>query len=479
MNQAGEYVCRQRKGYSSRSNPCLVITVSPRATAVIFLAIALLLAVPTPVEAQTAAKLVGNLDQGEDDSRLTDHQTFQKFTTGDNADSYELTSVEIKTDPGGFTFIFSAAVYTIDSNGYPDAVHASLTAPPSDTDSSFAPGIQVFTAEAGAALAANETYAVVITPREITIPDAETLQAIYPHIDPTKHNLEGLYKQAHRSIQLDVTGSRDENPAMSGWSIANGYEFWYPYDSAWHTSYGTSLRIAINGYAVGAGSDHSPPPPQNPPPPTQDPPPTGAISEAPQYLRTIPGDSEVTLTWDAPFYNGGAEITGYAYRLKESGETFGVGDTGTWQDIPGGGSARRYTVTGLTNGTEYTFEVRAKNVHGGGIAARAIARLPASAGSRPVSTENEEIPDEIALMGNYPNPFNPETAIIYALPQAGEVRLAVYDLLGHELAVLVDGLQPAGRHTVRFDANDLPNGPYAYRLQAGTKVLTRTMMLVK
>ena len=187
----------------------------------------------------------------------------------------------------------------------------------------------------------------------------------------------------------------------------------------------------------------------------------------------------MTLTWDAPFYNGGSEITGYAYRLKESGEIFGVGDTGTWQDIPGGGSARRYTVTGLTNGTEYTFEVRAKNVHGGGIAARAIARLPASAGSLPVSTESEKIPHEVALMGNYPNPFNPGTEISYALPQAGKVRLAVYDLLGHELAVLVNGLQPAGRHTVRFDANDLPNGLYAYRLQAGTNILTRTMMLVK
>ncbi|MXW64460.1 MAG: T9SS type A sorting domain-containing protein, partial [Bacteroidetes bacterium SB0662_bin_6] len=174
-----------------------------------------------------------------------------------------------------------------------------------------------------------------------------------------------------------------------------------------------------------------------------------------------------------------SEITGYAYRLKENGEAFGIEDLAAWLDIPDGASVRSYTVTGLTNGTEYKFELRAENEHGGGIPAKAIARLPASAGSRPVSTEDEEMPDEVALMGNYPNPFNPETAISYALPQAGEVRLAVYDLLGHELAVLVDGLQPAGRHTVRFDANDLPNGPYAYRLQAGTKVLTRTMMLVK
>ena len=82
-------------------------------------------------------------------------------------------------------------------------------------------------------------------------------------------------------------------------------------------------------------------------------------------------------------------------------------------------------------------------------------------------------------MANYPNPFNPETTIGYMLPQVSEVRLVVYDLLGHEMVVLVDGLQPAGRHTVRFVASDLPSDSYVYRLQAGNKVITRSMMLVK
>ena len=82
-------------------------------------------------------------------------------------------------------------------------------------------------------------------------------------------------------------------------------------------------------------------------------------------------------------------------------------------------------------------------------------------------------------MGNYPNPFNPETTIDYELPQTSEVYLAVYDLLGHEAAVLVDGLQSAGRHMVRFDASNLPSGPYVYRLQTGDKIVARTMILVK
>ena len=95
------------------------------------------------------------------------------------------------------------------------------------------------------------------------------------------------------------------------------------------------------------------------------------------------------------------------------------------------------------------------------------------------SAESEELPAEAALLDNYPNPFNPETTIRYALPQSGKVRLAVYDLFGHEVAVLVDGSRPAGYHTVRFDGDDAPSGSYVYRLRVGEKVIARTMTLVK
>ncbi len=91
----------------------------------------------------------------------------------------------------------------------------------------------------------------------------------------------------------------------------------------------------------------------------------------------------------------------------------------------------------------------------------------------------EELPEEVLLMGNYPNPFNPVTTIRYALPQAARVRLAVYDMLGREVAALVDGPQPAGRHAARFDANALPSGAYVYRLQADNEIIARVMTLVK
>ena len=94
-------------------------------------------------------------------------------------------------------------------------------------------------------------------------------------------------------------------------------------------------------------------------------------------------------------------------------------------------------------------------------------------------TEGEELPTEVSLSQNYPNPFNPQTTIDYALPKAGDVSLVVYDMLGREVDVLLDGPQAAGRHTVRFGANHLPNGTYVYRLVAADKTITRTMVLVK
>ncbi len=88
-------------------------------------------------------------------------------------------------------------------------------------------------------------------------------------------------------------------------------------------------------------------------------------------------------------------------------------------------------------------------------------------------------PAAYSLHENYPNPFNPTTRIAYDLPVAGPARLAVYDLLGREVRILVDAPQPAGRHEVSFDAGDLPGGVYLYRLVAGGRSYTRSFILVK
>ena len=103
-------------------------------------------------------------------------------------------------------------------------------------------------------------------------------------------------------------------------------------------------------------------------------------------------------------------------------------------------------------------------------------------GRRPSSTAVEEpvaIPRIYALEQNYPNPFNGETHIGVQLPEDVPVSLRLYDILGREVAVLVDGQMPAGRHTVRLDATRLASGVYEYRLQAGPYAATRRLMLLR
>jgi hypothetical protein len=91
----------------------------------------------------------------------------------------------------------------------------------------------------------------------------------------------------------------------------------------------------------------------------------------------------------------------------------------------------------------------------------------------------DALPTSFALEQNYPNPFNPSTNIRYDIPSGGSVSLRVYDLLGREVATLVNETQAPGRYTVRFDGSSLSSGIYFTRLQAGTFVTMRKMMLVK
>ena len=83
------------------------------------------------------------------------------------------------------------------------------------------------------------------------------------------------------------------------------------------------------------------------------------------------------------------------------------------------------------------------------------------------------------LSQNYPNPFNPGTIISYSLQKMSNVKITVYDLLGHEVATLVNGMKPAGTYKVRFDGSNLSSGIYIYKLQSEGKVISRKMALIK
>ncbi|HET6567666.1 MAG TPA: T9SS type A sorting domain-containing protein [Rhodothermales bacterium] len=134
------------------------------------------------------------------------------------------------------------------------------------------------------------------------------------------------------------------------------------------------------------------------------------------------------------------------------------------------GSFETVEVEGLAPGFE--FQVTVEN---GALALTALNDGVAVA----TEPEGPQLPAAFKLHQNYPNPFGRETTIDFALPEATRVRLAVYDVLGREVAVLADRPYPAGAHRVVFEGASLPSGVYVYRMQAGSFAQARTMVLVK
>jgi len=100
-----------------------------------------------------------------------------------------------------------------------------------------------------------------------------------------------------------------------------------------------------------------------------------------------------------------------------------------------------------------------------------------------VETEGN-IPLEFAVHENYPNPFNPTTKIRFDLPEFSQTKVTIWNMLGQKVATLFSGELPAGSHSITFDArnengNLLPSGVYIYRVESGSYVATKKMMLLK
>lgn len=93
--------------------------------------------------------------------------------------------------------------------------------------------------------------------------------------------------------------------------------------------------------------------------------------------------------------------------------------------------------------------------------------------------KNDDAIYSYQLQQNYPNPFNPSTTINYELQKSGLVNLKIYNMLGKEVADLINETQEAGLHEVSFDASNLPSGTYIYKIQSGNFVQVRKMILLK
>ena len=96
-----------------------------------------------------------------------------------------------------------------------------------------------------------------------------------------------------------------------------------------------------------------------------------------------------------------------------------------------------------------------------------------------IEEETDNKPETVELRHNYPNPFNPATNIVYFLPEAQQVRVGVYNVVGQQVAILVDETMRAGEHSVIWNASDMPSGIYIVQLETGNRIFTRKITLIK
>lgn len=92
---------------------------------------------------------------------------------------------------------------------------------------------------------------------------------------------------------------------------------------------------------------------------------------------------------------------------------------------------------------------------------------------------NPEVLEDFSISQNYPNPFNPSTKIEFVIPKSGFVSLKIYDLLGKEVAQLINEQMTAGKHSINFNAVGLTSGIYIYKLSDGIHTSSKKMLLVK
>jgi hypothetical protein len=179
------------------------------------------------------------------------------------------------------------------------------------------------------------------------------------------------------------------------------------------------------------------------------------------------------------------------YRIAGSARSnlTAVGDSGTVLSSEDGGNTWR-SVFAATSYNLYSIVAFGDSVRMAcGDYGTILRTIPERTSGAPLhGPTGNDVPFRASLWQNYPNPFNPATVIEYTISGNGTrtmlpVRLDVFDLLGREVTVLVDGWQAPGRYRVRFDADGpaggLASGIYIYRLCAGTQVVTHSMLLLR
>ena len=199
---------------------------------------------------------------------------------------------------------------------------------------------------------------------------------------------------------------------------------------------------------------------------------------APQNLqikKALPGPNYlIKVVWDA---NVEADLSHYEIWRKVLGSGCSEHD---WQVIGTSSTNSYIDYDYFYGGSCYLYyKVRAKDV--GNHYSNFSTEISGRGGIAPKIREdgNENTIFNYFLSNNYPNPFNPSTAIDYSIMSTGLVTLKVYDIIGNEVASLVNEMQEAGSYTIKFDASNLPSGIYFYTLASGSFMNTKKLILLK
>ena len=174
------------------------------------------------------------------------------------------------------------------------------------------------------------------------------------------------------------------------------------------------------------------------------------------------------------FTSAGGVSANYVARFNTQTNTWSTLGTGSQNGVSFGSSLATVNALAVSGNEVY---VGGRFISAGGVSAIGVARW--NSGTSRVEQLSPTAPKTFLLEQNYPNPFNPSTTIRYQLPVASEVKLEVYDVLGKKIATLVNERQSAGSYQVVWNASGLSSGTYFYRLQAGTFVETKKMIMMK
>lgn len=163
-----------------------------------------------------------------------------------------------------------------------------------------------------------------------------------------------------------------------------------------------------------------------------------------------------------------------AISFAAHGQGFGV----PWSGVgtSGGTSSAGGTSASSTVGTPISGSTAGGGV---GVTGGFMSNPAAGGGFTDVEFPEVLLPVAVRLLQNYPNPFNPETIIRFDLPATGRAVLAVYDILGREVARPIDGLLDAGGHEVLFSARGFASGVYVYRLTTEGVTASRRMIILR